>query len=139
MKERRATILQYGCWAYEIHSTAHAADGCRTETSVTESSDYPTVTNSVTRYDFLGRVACVQTPAFGGGWLAVSNFYDGASSRLLRVTRTGQPGTLYAYDELGNLAATALDVDPVITTTLFSLMKRCSACTASFGFAPESA
>jgi YD repeat-containing protein len=55
--------------------------------------------------------AYAKSYAIGGGWLTTSNFYDGASSRLLRVTRTGQPGTLYAYDELGNPAATAHDVD----------------------------
>jgi hypothetical protein len=35
--------------------------------------------------------------------------------------------------------ATALEVEPVIRIALFSVMKRCSACTASFGFAAESA
>jgi hypothetical protein len=35
--------------------------------------------------------------------------------------------------------ATALEVEPVISTILFSVMKRCCACTASFGLAAESA
>jgi hypothetical protein len=100
-----------GKWTRTTRTASFGADGCRAETTVTESSDYPAVTNSITTYDFLGRVARVQTPAFGGGWLTTSNFYDGASSRLLRVTRTGQPGTLYPYDALGNPAATALDID----------------------------
>ena len=33
--------------------------------------------------------------------------------------------------------ATALEVEPVISTALFSVMKRCCACTASFGLAAE--
>jgi hypothetical protein len=44
-------------------------------------------------------------------WLALSNFHDGASSRLLRVTRTGRPATFRAYDALGSPAATAVDVN----------------------------
>jgi hypothetical protein len=40
---------------------------------------------------------------------------------------------------LFSATATALDVPPVIITALFSEMKRCCACTASFGLAAESA
>ena len=100
-----------GKWTRETRSTDYAADGCRIETAVTESSDHPTVTNSITTYDFLGRAVVVRNPAFGGDWLTTSNFHDGASSRLLRTTRTGRPATLYQYDALGNQTATALDLD----------------------------
>jgi len=71
-----------------------------------ESSDYPAHTASVTAYDFLGRAVSVTTPLG-----VTSNFYDGASDRLVRVSRTGQPDTLYVYDEIGNVTATALDAD----------------------------
>ncbi len=40
---------------------------------------------------------------------------------------------------LFSATATALEVPPVIIIALFSLMKRCCACTASFGLAAESA
>ena len=69
------------------------------------------MTNSVTTYDFLGRAVVVRTPAFGG-WLTTSNFYDRASSRLLRTTRTGRPATLHQYDALGNQTATVLVETP---------------------------
>jgi RHS repeat-associated protein len=95
-----------GKWTRETRSTAYGADGCRVETVLAESSDYPAVTKSVTAYDFLGRAVSVTTPLG-----VTSNVYDGASSRLLRVSRTGSPDTLYAYDALGSVSATALDVD----------------------------
>jgi len=57
-------------------------------------------------YDFLGRAVSVTTPLG-----ITSNFYSGASDRLVRVSRTGQPDTLFVYDELGNVTATAMDVD----------------------------
>jgi len=89
-----------GKWTRETRSTSYGPDGCRAETAVTESSDCPAVTNSVTAYDFLGRVVSVVTPLG-----VTSNFYDGASSRILRVSRTGQPDTLYAYDALNQYTA----------------------------------
>ncbi len=91
---------------YEIRSDAFDAQGRRVETVVTMPSDAPAVTNAVTVYDHLGRVVSVATPLG-----VTSNFYDGASSRLTRVSRTGSPDTLYAYDAFGDLCATALDVD----------------------------
>ncbi|HOR97222.1 MAG TPA: hypothetical protein PLZ74_02490, partial [Kiritimatiellia bacterium] len=92
----------------ETRSASHGADGLRVETVVTESSDGPAVTNSVTAYDFLGRVVSVATPSG-----VASNFYDGPSGRVSRRTETGKPDTLYEYDAggAGVPARTALDVD----------------------------
>ncbi|MDD4018133.1 MAG: hypothetical protein PHV28_09320 [Kiritimatiellae bacterium] len=95
-----------GKWTRETRSAFYDGNGCRVETVVTESSDYPAVTNSVTVRDFLGRAVFVATPLG-----VTSNFYEGASDRIVRVSRTGSPDTLYGYDELGNETATALDVD----------------------------
>ena len=100
-----------GNWTRETRSESFNAQGCRVETVVTESSDYPVFTNSVTFYDFLGRVESVLTPAFGGGWITAANFYDGSSTRVVRSTSTGTPDTLYEYDGLGNLRDTAVDVN----------------------------
>ena len=76
-----------------------------------EPSDYPAFAASVTVYDFLGRVVSVSTPNSSlltpPSYSVTSNVYDGATSRLLRVSRTGSPDTLYAYDALGNVIATA--------------------------------
>jgi RHS repeat-associated protein len=97
-----------GKWTRETRSDTYGPDGCHIETAVTESSDCPAVTNSVTAYDFLGRVVSVVTPLG-----VTSNFYDGASSRILRVSRTGQPDTLYEYEagSAGVPARTVLDVN----------------------------
>ncbi|MDI9600173.1 MAG: hypothetical protein QM323_11900, partial [Acidobacteriota bacterium] len=77
----------------EIRSDAFDAQGRRVETVVTMPSDGPAVTNAVTTYDHLGRAVSVATPLG-----VTSNFHDGASSRLIRVSRTGQPDTLYEYE-----------------------------------------
>jgi RHS repeat-associated protein len=95
----------------QTRAVAYPASGLRVETAATESSDLPSVTNSVTVYDALGRVLSVSTPAFGGGRLVASNFYDGATARLIRQARAGQPDTLYAYDPYGRPAVSALDVN----------------------------
>ena len=95
-----------GKWTRETRSTSYDASGCRVETVTKESSDYPAYAASVTTYDFLGRVVSVVTPIG-----TTSNVYDGATSRLVSTSKTGSPDTLYAYDELGNLTTTALDVD----------------------------
>jgi len=92
----------------EIRSDAFDAQGRRVETVVTMPSDGPAVTNAVTVYDHLGRAVSVTTPLG-----VASNFYDGASSRLIRVSRTGSPDTLYEYEagSAGVPARTAIDVD----------------------------
>jgi len=97
-----------GKWTRETRSTSYDASGCRVETVIAESSDYPAVTKSVTVYDFLGRAVSVTTPQG-----VTSNFYDGASDRVIRVSRTGSPDTLYEYEagSAGVPARTALDVD----------------------------
>jgi len=95
-----------GKWTRETRSTAYDA-ACRSvETVTAEASDCPVFAKSVTTYDFLGREVSVAAPLG-----VTSNFYDGASDRVLRVTRTGSPDTIYVYDALGNVTATALDVD----------------------------
>jgi len=71
-----------------------------------EAADCPAYAASVTAYDFLGRAVSVETPLG-----TASNFCDGATGRLVRTSKTGSPDTLYAYDGLGNLTATALDAD----------------------------
>jgi RHS repeat-associated protein len=90
-----------GKYRQETRVPAYGPGGLRTETvsarSFEDQSGTPPVivTNSVTVSDALGRVLSVSVPAFGGGRLVTSNFYDGATSRLIRQTRTGQPDTLY--------------------------------------------
>ena len=96
-----------GKWTRETRTASYGEDGCRVETVVSEASDMPApATSSVTAYDFLGRTVSVSTPLG-----VTSNFYDGASARVVRTTRTGSADTRYTYDELGYVTATALDAD----------------------------
>ena len=76
--------------------TPYDASGCMIDIQVTEASDHPVVTNSVTMSDVLGRTAATVTP------LGVSsNLYDGATMRVLTTTRTRQPPVQNLYDDLG--------------------------------------
>jgi len=94
-----------GKWTRETRSTYRNASGCRVETVTSERSDMPTaVVTSETVFDFLGREVSVTTPL-----IVTSNTYE--NGRLAHVSRTGSPDTLCVYDELGNMSATALDVD----------------------------
>jgi len=70
-----------GGWTDNRTFSRYGSDGCRTDFSVTESSDAPAVTNSVSVSDFLGRTARVVTP------LSDSTYaYAGGSSRALSVS-----------------------------------------------------
>ena len=85
-----------GGWTRDTRLTEHDASGFRIDTQVTEASDHPVVTNSVTMSDVLGRTAATVTP------LGVSsNLYDGATMRVLTTTRTRQPPVQNLYDDLG--------------------------------------
>ena len=75
-----------GQWTRETRLTDYDASGCRIDTQVAESSDHPAVTNNVILCDFLGRAVSTIAPLG-----IASNFYDGASMRILASTRSGQP------------------------------------------------
>ena len=72
-----------GKWKREWTDSTYDAAGCRTDHSVVETSDYGTVTNAVTRYDFLGRAVEVRR-ADGTTTYA----YEGATSRKTAVVTT---------------------------------------------------
>ncbi|MGI6496844.1 MAG: RHS repeat-associated core domain-containing protein [Kiritimatiellia bacterium] len=90
-----------GGWTRETRLTEYDATGCRRDVTIAESSDHPAVTNSVTRHDFLGRVAAVRTPPG-----VTSNFYDGASARLIRTETAGQPPVFNIHNALGEQTGT---------------------------------
>ena len=100
-------------WKREYTVTDYDANGCRIETSVTESSDYGTVTNRIVRHDFLGRAVEMVEP---DGITTTS--YFGASTRPSgsvktsgNIVRTRIP----VYNDLGEeVGATA---DGVTTRT----------------------
>ena len=81
------------------------SDGCRTSVTVSEASDVPSVTNSVVRYDFLGRMIRTVSPVSdvaysysGSGWteeslsdsrsgLAVTNLFDSTGETVGSISR----------------------------------------------------
>ena len=85
-----------GGWTDTRSLSLHGADGRRTDLSVTESSDGPAVTNSLSVSDLLGRTVRVATPLSDATYA-----YDGASSRVLSVSdaRSGL-STTTLYDAL---------------------------------------
>ena len=89
-----------GKWTRSLSFADYAADGTQRSYDITESSDSGTVTNFVTAYDFLGRVASVTTPT-----ATTTYAYDGASPRRLSSVRDSggsvSVSTTYLYDEAG--------------------------------------
>ena len=99
-------------WTEERRFTDYAADGRRIEYVVTESSDCGTVTNSVSTYDQIGRLASSAVRGANGSTIVTSNAYEGMSSRILSsiytagdVVRT----TTYLYNDFGEQVGTVLD------------------------------
>ena len=68
-------------WTREYDIADYDANGCEVRYEITESSDYGTVTNRITHFDFLGRTVLVETP-LGNTMTA----YDGATSRAVSST-----------------------------------------------------
>ncbi len=76
--------------------TEYMAGGCRVETSVSESDDCGAVTNSVSSFDFLGRVSAVRTPLS-----CLTNCYSGSASRVDTVhDSVSGLSTTNLYDEV---------------------------------------
>ena len=94
-------------WTCARRFSAYSPDGCRVDYDITESSDGGIVTNSVSAYDFLGRISSVAEP------LGVTAYaYDGSSSRILSSTcaagdvlRTAQ----YVYNPFGERVGETVD------------------------------
>ncbi|MBI2442158.1 MAG: hypothetical protein HYV35_12405 [Lentisphaerae bacterium] len=59
--------------------------------------------------DFLGRAVKTEKPGYAGTEISES-FYN-AKGQLIKTTTTGQPTTLYDYDELGNQIRSGLDIN----------------------------
>ena len=89
-------------FAENAEFTSYLPDGRRVETSVTTSSDYGVVTNSVSTYDLLGRLVSVSRPGANVSVLTTSYVYDGATSRVLSSTETAGDivrTTAYLYND----------------------------------------
>ncbi|MBP5542629.1 MAG: RHS repeat protein, partial [Kiritimatiellae bacterium] len=93
--------------------TEYDALGRRVEYAVTESSDGPVVTNSVSTYDLLGRLVSTAAPGANGATILTVHAYDGATSRLLSSTTAADclaPRTAdYLYDDLGEQVGRIVD------------------------------
>lgn len=70
-----------GNWTSTASASSVGPDGCLIELSVSEASDAPAVTNSVTISDFLGRTIRATAPLSDTTYA-----YDGASTRVLSAT-----------------------------------------------------
>ncbi len=105
-----------GEWTRETRRGDYAEDGTRVECVITESSDTTrAVTNSLTRYDFLGRIVSQETPQG-----TTETTYDGSSSRVLFTTlnASGIVRTTYHYDAHGDqIGTTQNGVTSLQTTT----------------------
>ena len=67
-----------------------------------------------TTYDMLGRVATEEGPgwvASGSTTLTTTNYYNAATGRLEKVTSTGRPPMHYAYDTMGDVIRSGIDVN----------------------------
>ena len=89
----------------ETRATDYAADGTRFDVVVSATSDHDAVTNSLTRYDAIGRTAWVWSPLG-----VTSNIYLNASTRLVSSIFSAdgeQPvRTDYLYDAAGERCGT---------------------------------
>lgn len=88
-----------GKWRRTRTADEYGADGCRRTVATVETSDGAVATNSVASFDFLGRLVASETPLS-----CVSNFYDGASSRVVSTfdAASGVAAT-NVYDAVGDL------------------------------------
>ncbi|MBR3085389.1 MAG: RHS repeat-associated core domain-containing protein [Kiritimatiellae bacterium] len=86
-------------WRETRRFTEYSADGTRTAYSVTATSHSPThqLTNSIARYNFLGRIVRTTTPLSD-----VLHAYDGNSSRVLSTLDSASGlAVTNLYDDLG--------------------------------------
>ena len=86
-----------GRWVRETRFSQYAADGTRSDFSVSEASDFNgSVTNAISHSDFLGRGIVQTTPLE-----TATNIYDGASSRVLCTVSSASPAVTNLYNDLG--------------------------------------
>ena len=106
-------------WTEERRFTDYAADGKRIDYVVTESSDCGIVTNSVSTYDFLGRLVTSVVSGVNGSFITTTCTYDGTTGRKLTENTTGSSAISYEYDAYGNLSATIQDGKSIRNTTTY--------------------
>ena len=102
----------------------YAADGKRIQYVVTESSDYTTVTNSVSTYDLLGRLITSVVRGANGSTLVTANTYDGTSSRILSTSKTGSPIITYGYNERGERISILQDGKTILTEASYETISQ---------------
>ena len=87
IRYRNGSVLSYSAsdekWTLTTDFSEYTSNG-KISYSLLETSDSDSVVaNSITHYDFLGRVISTDAAGIGGARIVVSNVYDGASSRIL--------------------------------------------------------
>jgi len=96
-----------GKWTERRTWSDYDADGCRVDYGVTASSDCGTVTNSVARYDFLGRRVVSESPTG-----TETTVYEGSTPRAVSTTVAAGDvvrTTENVYDGLGELVGSVRD------------------------------
>ncbi len=94
-------------YAYEV-----AEDGKRTTVVTLLNPDgSPTEETVRQTQDWTGRAVSIQTPSPAGSGVSEESIFYDASGRPARVSRTGRPDILYAYDKMGRLSKKAVDLN----------------------------
>ena len=102
----------------------YAADGSRIEYVVTESHDCGIVTNSVSTYDFLGRLVSSAVRGANGSTIVTVNAYDGTTTRILSASTTGSPVVTYGYNECGERASTLQDGTTILNDASYETISQ---------------
>ena len=102
----------------------YGQDGRRVAYAVTESHDCGTVTNSISTYDFLGRLVSSAVRGANGSTIVTANTYDGATARILSAATTGSPVVTYGYNERGERASTSQDGTTILNATSYETISQ---------------
>ena len=102
----------------------YAADGSRIEYVVTESHDCGIVTNSVSTYDFLGRLVSSAVCGANGSTIVTVNAYDGTTARILSASTTGSPVVTYGYNERGERTSTSQDRTTILNDASYETISQ---------------
>ena len=111
-------------WTEERRFEDYAADGSRIDYVVTESHDCGIVTNSVSTYDFLGRLVSSAVRGANGSTIVTVNAYDGTTTRILSAATTGSPVVTYGYNERGERASTSQDGTTILNDTSYETISQ---------------
>lgn len=71
----------------------------------------------LSKTNWLGQLATTEKPGHDSATVTTTNAYESGTGRLTAVATTGQANTLYAYDAMGNVVRSGLDVGRPVAAT----------------------